>query len=76
MSTMKYYLIHNLDVERKQTMITEFNKWGFDLNNINWIEHPNKNEITDELLDSLIIQEPSYSSGVFYQRQELKPLKD
>ena len=62
---IKYYLIHGLDLERKKTMLEEFNKWGFDLNNIKWMEHPNKDEITDELLDSLIINTDSYSSGVF-----------
>jgi hypothetical protein len=41
-------------------MINEFEKWGFDLDNINWINHPNKDEIDDELLNSLIIQGPSY----------------
>jgi len=59
---IKYYLIHNLDVDRKKTMINEFTKWGFDLSNIKWIEHPNKNEITEDMINQLTIQEPSYTS--------------
>jgi hypothetical protein len=61
---LQYYLIHNLDTTRRQTMMNEFTKWGFDLNKITWMLHPNKDEITDELLHSLIIKEPSYSCGI------------
>jgi GR25 family glycosyltransferase involved in LPS biosynthesis len=63
---IKYYLIHNyLEKERKEIMINEFNKWGFDLNNIKWMEHPNKDEITEEMINKLTIQQPSYSSNIF-----------
>ena len=62
---IKYYLIHNyLEKERKEIMINEFNKWGFDLNNIKWMEHPNKDEITEEMINKLTIQEPSYSNNI------------
>jgi GR25 family glycosyltransferase involved in LPS biosynthesis len=61
---IKYYLIHNLEVERKNIMINEFRRWGFDLNNIKWIEHPNKNEITEDMINNLTIQSPSHSSGI------------
>lgn len=71
-NNIKYYLIHNTDPIRKEIMLNEFKKWDFDLNNINWINHPNKNEITDELLNSLIIQEPSYTSGILVQPERLK----
>jgi GR25 family glycosyltransferase involved in LPS biosynthesis len=71
-NNIKYYLIHNTDPTRKAIMINEFNKWGFDLNNINWINHPNKNEITDEFVNNLIIQEPSYSSGILVHPDRLR----
>lgn len=61
---LKYYLIHNGDIERKEIMTDEFIKWGFDLDNINWIEHPNKNDITEEMINKLTIQIPSYTSGI------------
>jgi len=61
---LQYYLIHGLDANRGQIMVNEFTKWGFDLNKITWMLHPNKGEITDELLHSLIIKEPSYSGGI------------
>ena len=72
---IKYYLIHGVDVERKKIMINEFQKWGFDLNNIKWMEHPNKDEISDELLDSLIIHTDSYSSGVFIPASRTRSMK-
>lgn len=45
-------------------MINEFIKWGFDLNNVKWMEHPNKNEITEDMINTLTIQSPSYTSGI------------
>ncbi len=62
---IKYYLIHNLDLNRKSNLLREFKQWGFDLDNIKWMEHPNKDEITDEFIEQLIIKIPSYSSGIF-----------
>jgi GR25 family glycosyltransferase involved in LPS biosynthesis len=73
--SLKYYLIHNLDINRKKVMLEEFKKWEFDLNNIKWIEHPNKDEIDDELLNKLIIQEPSYSSSILVYPDRLKQNK-
>ena len=70
-----YYLIHGLDNTRGKIMMNEFKKWEFDLNKISWILHPNKNEITEELLDSIIIKEPSYSSGVFIPPERTKNAK-
>jgi GR25 family glycosyltransferase involved in LPS biosynthesis len=64
-TSIKYYLIHNyLEPERKEIMISEFKKWGFELNNIKWMEHPNKNEITEEMINKLVIQQPSYTSNI------------
>ena len=63
---IKYYLIHNLDIERKKIMTNEFIKWGFDLDNIKWMEHPNKNEITEDMINKLTIQEPSYSNNILF----------
>jgi GR25 family glycosyltransferase involved in LPS biosynthesis len=44
-------------------MTDEFEKWGFDLQNINWVLHPNKNELDEELINKILIQEPSYTNG-------------
>ena len=63
--TIKYYLIHNTDPIRKNIMMNEFIKWNFDLENIKWVNHPNKNEMSDELINSIIIKVPSYSSGIY-----------
>jgi hypothetical protein len=72
---VNYYLIHGLDKNREKIMMNEFKKWEFDLNKITWILHPNKNEITDEFIDSIIIKEPSYSSGVFIPPTRTKNAK-
>jgi hypothetical protein len=69
---IQYYLIHNTDINRRNTMLQEFSKWEFDLDKIKWMNHPNKNEITDEFINSLIIQEPSYSSGIYVHPDRLR----
>lgn len=61
---LRYYLIHNLDKSRAETMNAEFEKWGFDTNNITWINHPNKNELSDELIKKILIQSPSITNGL------------
>jgi GR25 family glycosyltransferase involved in LPS biosynthesis len=53
-------------------MINEFKKWGFDFKNIIWVNHPNKNEITEQDINNLIIQEPSYSSGILVHPDRLR----
>lgn len=62
---IKYYCIHNRDEIRKKIMLEQFEKSGFNLENIEWVTHPNANELTEELLDEIIIKEPSYSCEVF-----------
>lgn len=61
---LKYYLIHNQDIEREKIMKNEFNKSKFNINNINWVKSPNNNELTEELIDNITIKEPSYSCGI------------
>ena len=72
---IKYYLIHNLDNNRKNNMIREFKQWGFDIDNIKWIEYPNKDELSQELIEQLTIQYPSFSSGVFITPEKTKNQK-
>ena len=72
---IQYYLIHNTDISRKNRMIEQFQKWGFNMNKIKWINHPNKDEISDELIDSLIIKEPSYSCGILIDPNRTRNLK-
>jgi len=46
---MKYYLIHGIDSSRKQFMLDQFKAYGIDNNDVTWILHPNKHEITDQM---------------------------
>ena len=73
--SIKYYLIHNLDINRKNIMSEQFNKWGFDINNIKWVEYPNKDDLSDEFVNKLIIQEDSYSSGILVHPSRLRNSK-
>lgn len=73
--SIRYYLIHNLEEKRKRVMLEEFEKWGFDLDNITWMCHPNKNDITDELLNSLIIHEESYSADILIPPERTRTCK-
>ena len=72
---LRYYLIHGLDPKRGRIMMEEFKKWNFELDKIKWILHPNKDEITDELLDSIIIKEPSYSANIFIPPERTRNAK-
>jgi GR25 family glycosyltransferase involved in LPS biosynthesis len=60
---IKYYLIHNGTEERKEIMTNEFKKWGFDLDNIEWIIHPNKNELDEDLMNQVVLQVPCTSNN-------------
>ena len=43
---IKFFIIHNLDKNRKKTILHELNKNGVNDENIIFINHPNKNEIS------------------------------
>jgi GR25 family glycosyltransferase involved in LPS biosynthesis len=60
--TLQYYLIHNLDEKRKEIMNREFSNWNYN-GTIKWVLYPNKDDITEELINKLVIQEMSYSCG-------------
>lgn len=62
---IQYYLIHGIDKERGPRMISEFEKWNLDYNLVKWILQPNKDKITNEFRQSVIINEPSYSCGEY-----------
>lgn len=62
---IQYYLIHNGNEERKNILMNEFQKWGFDINNIKWIIHPNKEELNEELINNIVYQYPCESNGKF-----------
>lgn len=62
---IKYYLIHGVDKSREPRMKAEFEKAGIDNNTVNWILRPNKDELSVELINQIVVQSYSYSCGVF-----------
>jgi GR25 family glycosyltransferase involved in LPS biosynthesis len=54
------YLIHGIDPSREPRMIYEFIKAGIDTSAVQWIRHPNKDEITYQFLNTYIMKTPSY----------------
>lgn len=51
---VQYYIIHNGEHSRRETMIRLLTKNGVDMNDVKWMLHPNKDEISDEFAKSLI----------------------
>ena len=49
MNKVKYYVIHNLDKNRYENILYLFSKYGVDLKDVTFINHPNKNELTYEI---------------------------
>jgi len=48
------YLIHGVDVAREQRMIKEFEDGGIDISGVQWIRHPNKDELNREFIDRIV----------------------
>ena len=63
---IKYYLIHGVDKSRGPRMIDEFNKWGLDNKNVEWILEPNKDKISAIMRNKLLIQNQSTSCGISF----------
>ena len=59
------YLIHGVDTSREARMINEFKSAGIDLSGVEWIRHPNKDEITDSLFNQIVNHSPYMSCGVY-----------
>lgn len=60
---IQYYLIHGIEPERGVRMMKEFNTWGLDPSKVKWILEPNKDQISEEMRKSVLIQEASESCG-------------
>lgn len=53
----KYYLIHGVDPSRKPFMLHQFEQFGIDNNDVTWLCHPNKNELTQEMVEPYLTRE-------------------
>ena len=68
---INYYLIHGIDATRKDRMLNEFRQAGIDNQQVTWILHPNKNEISKELYTQLVNQQPSHTCGIYVHPNSL-----
>lgn len=50
---VQYYIIHNCEESRKNKMVQILTDNGVNMNDVKWLLHPNKNEITDEMVKQL-----------------------
>ena len=60
---VKYYIIHNLNPSRKEKMDSLIEKYGIPEDDIKWIIHPNKNEITPEMRNKYVQQGITLTCG-------------
>jgi GR25 family glycosyltransferase involved in LPS biosynthesis len=71
MYNIQYYLIHGVDQQRGPRMMEEFQNWGLDNNNVKWILQPNKDKIDDTFRNNVLIQEHSFSCGMYVEPKGL-----
>ena len=57
--SIQYYLIHGGDTTRAQRYIDQFKHVGIDNSNVKWILHPNKDEMSDDFLKTILNQKES-----------------
>ena len=46
---IKYYVIHNLETSRYENTTNLLKKYGVDMSDVFYINHPNKDELTFEI---------------------------
>jgi len=69
---MKYYLIHNLDKDRKKRMLDSFIKANINNDDVIWMRYPNKEHITEEIIKNCVAEGLTYSNGtVIYAQQQM-----
>jgi len=59
---MKYYIIHGIIPERKQRLEKELESCGVRMEDVTWIERPNKNEITPQMSKELFKPGPVHGT--------------
>jgi GR25 family glycosyltransferase involved in LPS biosynthesis len=60
---LQIYLIHNKDESRAKIMIDQFTKSNIDYNTIKWMIYPNKEDITEEIINASVNMYPSFCCG-------------
>jgi GR25 family glycosyltransferase involved in LPS biosynthesis len=60
---INYYLIHNLDQKRYENMVKLFSENNISLDNVKFINHPNKNELTYEIKRKVVQKNSKIPDG-------------
>lgn len=70
MKNIQYYLIHGVDKSRENRMIKEFKRVNIDNSKVKWIRYPNKDELTDIIIDNILIPGVSLTCNNFINAKE------
>ena len=62
-NNFKYYVIHNLENKRYQNTIYLLNKYGVQLKDVTFINHPNKNELTYDIKKKAVQKNSKIKDG-------------
>lgn len=54
MEKIKFFLIHNKDPKRREVVLKQLTSNGVDINDIEFVEYPNKNELTYQIKKSAV----------------------
>jgi len=60
---LKYYVIHNLEKERYENTLNLLKKYGVDLDDVIFINHPNKNELTYQIKKEAVQKKSNIKDG-------------
>lgn len=58
-----HYIISGIDLEREPYLKKEFEKWGLDEKNITWIKGNNKDDLSDEFINSICCNSNNLKRG-------------
>lgn len=64
---MKYYVISGIDPIRRPRLEHQLQTNGVSLEDVKWITYPNRNEITMELRQQIVMNTPSYTCGTYVE---------
>ena len=59
----KYYIIHNLEKSRYENITSLLKKYGVDIDDVNFINYPNKNELTYDIKKKVVQKNSKIKDG-------------
>ena len=60
---LKYYVIHNLEKDRYENTLNLLKKYGVDLDDVTFVNHPNKNELTYQIKKKAVQKKSNIKDG-------------